>query len=69
MYVLLVYIAGFLFTRYMITSSNIPDAGPNPSNLSPTWAFIWPVFWFKTIPFFIDLHRGEKRVRSKTPDE
>lgn len=59
--ILLVYLAGFLFTRFMITSSNIPDDAPNPSNLSPTWAFIWPVFWLKTIPVFVELKREKRK--------
>lgn len=65
--ILLVYLAGILFTRRMIVDSNIPDTNPNPGlpddnpNLSPLWAFVWPVFWLKTVPIFYELHREEKR--------
>lgn len=63
------YLIGVWFTHRMIVDSNIPDTNPypcssdpepNPSNLSPTWALIWPIFWLKTIPVFLTLQREEK---------
>ena len=56
----LVYLIGLLFTWKMIMDSNISDEPNNPSNLSPFWSFIWPIFWLKTIPVFRELHREEK---------
>lgn len=66
---LLVYLVGMLFTHRMIVASNIPDTPQepaflkglsNPPNLSPLWAFIWPVFWLRTIPIFYKLRCKEK---------
>lgn len=67
--ILIVYLIGILFTTVTITNSNIPnvnpqpgspDRKPNPSNISPLWALVWPFFWLKTIPIFIALHREQK---------
>lgn len=65
---IIIYFMGILVTGRMIIDGNMPSANPQPgtpdsksSNISPSRALIWPVFWIKTIPVFMNLSKEEKK--------